>query len=97
MTRYFLSPAAEQDIDEVISFLAGENPRAAFTFLDEVYAAMDTLACNPAMGYKREYIKDKNVRFWPFKWHYLIIYHDSSPIEIIRVLSGYRDISNLLN
>jgi plasmid stabilization system protein ParE len=66
MTSYFLSPAAEQDIEEIVSFLAEENPRAAFTLLDEVYEAMDTLACNPAMGYKREYIRNKNIRFWPF-------------------------------
>ena len=97
MTNYFLSLAAELDIDEIISFLAEENPSAAYTFLEEVYEAMNTLADNPGMGYKREYIKNKNIRFWPFKWHYLIIYADNSPIEIIRVLSGYRDIPNLLN
>jgi len=97
MKDYFLSAIAEQDIDEIVSYIAEENPIAAFALLDEVYDAMDLLASNPQMGYKKEYLKDRNIRFWPFKWHYLIVYNDSSPIEIIRVLSGYRDISNLLS
>jgi plasmid stabilization system protein ParE len=39
---YYLSPAAEQDIDEVITYLAGENPTAAHTFLDALYDAAIT-------------------------------------------------------
>ena len=67
MKNYFLSFSAEHDIDEIVSYIAIENPKAAFTLLDEVYDSMDKLAENPAMGYKREYIKDKTVRFWPFQ------------------------------
>jgi plasmid stabilization system protein ParE len=96
MKKYFLSPIAEQDIDEIISFLAQENPKAAMKLLDALYEAMNMLAENPMVGHKREDMTNKLVRFWPFKWHYLIIYNDCSPIEIVRVLSGYRDISNLL-
>lgn len=94
--NYFLSPAAEQDIDEIVSYLAPESTKAAFTLLDSLYAAMDKLAENPMMGHLREDLTDKPVRFWPFKWHYLIIYQDCDPIEIVRILSGYRDISSLL-
>lgn len=97
MKHYFLSSTAEQDIDEILSYIAKENPIAAFTLLDEVYEAMDMLASNPEVGYKRDYLSDHTVRFWPFKWHYLVVYKDTPPIEIVRVLSGYRDISNLLN
>jgi len=48
------------------------------------------------MGHKREDLTNKNVRFWTFKWHYLIVYKDCNPIEIVRVLSGYRDITKLM-
>lgn len=96
MKHYFLSPAAEQDAGEIVSYIARENTTAAYRFLDELYDAMNLLASNPQMGHKREDITTKPVRFWPFKWHYLIIYKDCSPVEIVRVLSGYRDISSLL-
>ena len=96
MKSYFLSLIAEQDIDEIVSYIAKENIRAAINLLDSLYETMDMLALNPMLGHKREDLSDKPVRFWPFKRHYLIIYKDCSPIEIVRVLSGYRDISNLL-
>lgn len=96
MKNYFLSHIAEQDIDEIVSYIANENPNAALKLLDALYEAMDNLAENPLLGHKREDLTDKPVRFWPFKWHYLIIYSDEEPIEIVRVLSGYRDITSLL-
>jgi plasmid stabilization system protein ParE len=97
METYFLSSVAEQDIDEIILYISNENPNAALNFLDELYAAMGMLSENPMIGHKREDLTEKPVRFWPFKWHYLIIYTDHSPIEIVRILSGYRDIASLLH
>lgn len=94
--NYSLSPIAEQDIDEIVSYIALDNPGAALKFLDALYDAMDNLATNPMLGHKREDLTDNGVRFWTFKWHYLVIYKDCLPIEIVRVLSGYRDIFNLL-
>jgi len=93
---YYLSPHAENDIDEIITYIAKENPDAAHSFLDAVYETMERLSENPDIGHLREDLTDKPVKFWPFKWHYLIIYNPVSPIEIIRVLSGYRDIINLM-
>lgn len=95
-SRCFLSPIAEQDIDEIITYLAQENPVVARTFLDALFSAMDNLAEFPELGHIREDLTDKPVKFWTFKWHYLIIYNPTSPVEIIRVLSGYRDIIDLI-
>lgn len=96
MSNYFLSPAAEQDIDEIVTYLAHENPTAAFKLLDSLYRAMERLADNPMMGHIREDLTNQPVRFWTFKWHYLVVYTDYKPVEIVRVLSGYRDIMELL-
>lgn len=96
MKAYCLSTIAEQDIDDIVSYIAHENPNAALKLLDTIYEAMDTIAENPMLGHKREDLTNQTVRFWPFKWHYLIVYTDDHPIEIVRVLSGYRDISSLL-
>jgi plasmid stabilization system protein ParE len=93
---YYLSPEAEHDIDEIITYIAQENPTAAHTFLDSVYETMEKLSDNPHLGHLREDLTDRPVKFWSFKWHYLIIYKPTPPIEIVRVLSGYRDIINLI-
>lgn len=95
-TSYFISPIAEQDIDEAITYLAKENPKAAHDFVDALYDSFEKLADNPALGHSREDLTKHPVRFWTFKWHYLVIYKPKKPIEIVRVLSGYRDIANTL-
>jgi len=94
--KYFLSTYAEQDIDEVITYLANENPRAANDFVDALYDAFDKLADNPMLGHVREDLTHHPVKFWTFKWHYLVIYNPVKPIEILRVVSGYRDITNMV-
>lgn len=43
ISKYYLSPAAEQDIEEVITYLAQENPAAAHVFLDSLYDAMESI------------------------------------------------------
>lgn len=43
MKEYFLSAIAEQDIDEIISYIAQENANAALTFLDSLYESMNML------------------------------------------------------
>lgn|SRR3990167_4188627 len=96
LQKCFLSPAAENDVDEIITYIAEENPKAAHTFLDALFDAMAKLAEHPDMGHLREDLTDRHVKFWPFKWHYLIIYKPESPIEVVRVLSGYRDIIDLI-
>lgn len=95
-SRCVLSVVAEQDIDEIITYLAQENPVVAQTFLDALFDAMDNLAEYPELGHLREDLTDRPVKFWPFKWHYLIIYKPTSPLEIVRVLSGFRDIVSLI-
>lgn len=92
---YYLSHEAEQDIDEIITYIAQENPKVAYDFLDSLYNTMGQLAENPNLGHLRENLTNKPVKFWTFKWHYLVIYKPVTPIEIVRVLSGYRDIFNI--
>lgn len=94
--QYFLSDYAEQDVDDVITYLAPENPKAADDFVDALYDAFDKLAENPMLGHIREDLTKHPVRFWTFKWHYLVIYNPIKPIEILRVVSGYRDITSMM-
>ena len=96
MSSFFLSEIAEQDIDDIVTYIAQDSPKAAMKLLDSLFKTMDNLVVNPMLGHTREDLTDKSIRFLTFKWHYLIIYKPSNPIAIVRVLSGYRDISNIL-
>lgn len=96
-SKIFLSLAAENDLDEIITYLAKENSKAAHDFLDSFSVAIEKLSNYPDIGHLREDLTDKPVKFWTFKWHYLIVYKPNSPLEIVRILSGFRDIINLLN
>src|SRR5690242_8821323 len=95
MRRYLLALVAEQDLDEIVSYIAQDSPKAALQMLDHFFEAMDILSENPQMGHTRTDLTDKPVRFWPVKSRYLIVYKDVDLIEIVRVLSTYRDIANL--
>jgi len=48
------------------------------------------------MGHVREDLTPRSVRFWPL-YNYLVVYRpDTKPLQILRVLSGYRDIAKIL-
>lgn len=95
MKRYLLTDVAEEDIDEIAVYIAQDNVTAALKLVDSFHEAMAMLAKHPQMGHSRKDLTDQPVRFWPVKSH-LIIYKETTPIEIIRVLSGFRNIAELL-
>lgn len=96
MTSYVVAPAAKADVDEIAVYIATADRSAAERFIDEVYGACELLALQPQLGHHRRDLTDHPVRFWTVMRRYMIVYRDGSPIEIVRVLSGYRDIANLL-
>ena len=68
MTKtYYLSEAAHQDIDEIVTYIANDNSKAAHKFLDEIYSAMNKLADNLELGHLREDLTQERVKFWTFK------------------------------
>ena len=64
--------------------------------LAEMYEAFDKLAEMPGMGHIREDLTNEPLKFW--KVHsYLIAYRpDSKPLQIVRILSSFRDLASLL-
>ncbi len=58
--------------------------------------AIEFLAATPRAGHVREDLTFRQVRFWPVI-SYLIIYNaEASPIEIVRILDGRRDVADVL-
>jgi len=96
VTRYVLTPIAEEDIREIAAWIAGHNPSAAVRFVDAAYDAFEFLADHLAIGHYRRDLTDQPVRFWAVLRRYLIVYREVAPVQILRVLSMYRDIAALL-
>jgi plasmid stabilization system protein ParE len=96
VTAYVVAPAAKADIDEIALYVAAADRAAAERFIEDIYDAFDLLALQPGLGHHRRDLTDQPVRFWTVMRRYMIVYRDRSPVEIVRVLSGYRDIATLL-
>ncbi len=57
---------------------------------------MQKLAETPGMGHVREDLADESLRVWRV-FSFLVIYRpDTSPLHVIRVLHGARDLEGLL-
>lgn len=92
MNRYTFTPAAVDDLDEIWEFIADDSVRAADRVIDDIRAAVEALADMPGMGHRREDLADETLRVWPVH-SYLIVYRpEQRPIEIVRVVSGFRDL-----
>lgn len=94
---YVVTPAAEADLSDAAAWIAADDPRVARRFLDAAYDAFDLLAARPGMGHRRPDLTPLDVRFWPVRRRYLIVYRDGAPLRILRVLSAYRDVKAVLS
>ena len=82
---------------EIWEYIAQDNMDAADCVTNEIHEAVVMLAKNPGLGHVRKDLTSKSVRFWPI-YSYLIIYNPAThPLEIVRILSGYRDLTMLLH
>lgn len=97
MKSYGLSPAARRDLGDIVSYIARDNPSAAYRLRDVLFAAFDALAAQPGMGHVREDLTARAVRFWPVLRRYTVVYRTrESTIEIVRVFGRGRDVATLL-
>jgi plasmid stabilization system protein ParE len=58
MTRYVLSPAAADDLDEIWSFIGSDDLDAADRVIGELEDACERLAGSPLIGHLREDLAD---------------------------------------
>ena len=88
---------AESDMELVADYIAKDNKNAAIKMLKQFYKSFEKLAVHPNIGVKRPDFTYKDVKFYVVKKHYLIIYTIiGDTIHILRVLTAYQDICNLL-
>ncbi len=97
MSRYLVTPAARDDLAEIKAFLAARSSTAPERVLRELAAAMERLAEMPGIGHLRADVADESLRFWSV-YSYLIVYRpETSPVQVLRVLHGARNIRAVLD
>ena len=91
MPRVLRSTLAEKDLLEIWLFIAKDNPEAADRLLDRLSEASEALAKSPGMGRQREDLAPR-LRSFPVGRYVLFYRTTDTGIELVRVLSAYRDI-----
>ena len=95
----FILPEAEQDVENIGSYLGERNASAARRFALAVGQTAEMLCNNPELGERLHADTTGQIRYRTisgFK-NYLIFYHRvNSVLEIIRILHGARDYEKLL-
>lgn len=99
MTRFRLTPLAEDDLFDIWSYIASDNLNAADQVEGAIYEACAFLAEAPLRGHLRNDLTSLPLRFWtvqPYR-NYLIVYDPSArPLQIIRILHGARNVPMVL-
>ena len=94
MKQYIISPEANKDLEEIIDYFASRNIDAGERFIDEFNKKCRYLANFPNMG--RSYSDVKDYLRGVSLNGYIIFYRVTDiGIEILRVVSGYRDYQSL--
>ncbi|MYC81890.1 MAG: type II toxin-antitoxin system RelE/ParE family toxin [Acidobacteria bacterium] len=96
MSQCLLSPAAVRDLREIQAYIARDSIDASRRVVTQLRTACERLARNPLMGHSREDLTDQPVLFWPVGAYSVIYRPETTPLKIVRVLHGSRDIPNLV-
>lgn len=92
MSRYEFTRLAAGDLHEIWDYIAEDDVDAADRVIAEIHRSLNILAEFPEMGHRRDDLADAALRVWPVH-SYLIVYRpDEHPLQVVRVISGFRDL-----
>lgn len=95
MSRFLLSDLARADLADIRHFVSRDKPEAATRLIASFFERFHLLGKNPEMGQLQPDL-GQNVRELAVG-NYVIVYRPmAGGVEIVRVVSGFRDLSALL-
>lgn len=96
MARYSLTRKAQEDIGEILTYIAADNIDAATNFDDRLADVFELLSNNKKAGRLRPELKE-DLRSFP-EGNYLIFYRIwAGEIAIVRVVHGSRDLDEMFS
>lgn len=94
MKKPCYTSAAQQDLAEIVAYIARDKPGAALAWVEKIEAKCRLIAANPSLGELQPYLGE-GVRA-SVVGRYVIFHRESSDrVDILRVLRGDRDIRQL--
>jgi plasmid stabilization system protein ParE len=96
--NFDLTTAAKTDLRGIWTHIESEESEAvASKVVARIIRECRKLGDIPGLGHYREELLNKSCRFWRV-WSYLIVYRwEVSPIEIIAVVHGARDLEEFFS
>ncbi len=92
--RLLFTPLAEQDLESIADYIAADNPRRAWTFVQELRQQCQRIALNPA-GCRSRPELGKGIRSC-VHGRYVIFFETSArAVTVVRILHGARDLPAL--
>lgn len=93
-----LLPIAEEDFQEIIAYIAAENPTAAYELADRIEKNLEHLVFHPHLG---KIPDDEKLSMMDYRFtvveNYLIFYTiNRKTILVHRIIHGARDLQHLL-
>ena len=96
MPKYIITRQAQEDIDEILVYIAADNLDAALLLNDRLTNLFGMLADNSRIGRERPELKE-DLRSFP-EGSYLIFYRRwAGQIAIVRVIHGARDLDEIFS
>lgn len=100
MSSFVLTPSAKRDLLAIEQYtLESFGLEQALSITDQFTVAMRMLGEQPRVGHIREDLTPgvRILRYWSVSKRFLIVYRpDTTPIQIVRVLDGSRDLKHIL-
>jgi toxin ParE1/3/4 len=96
MANVVRTPRADQDLGQVVRYIAKDNLSAAVSWLDEVEALFQLLATQPEMGQRWQSKSLGEVRRLAHGKYVIYYLPIADGVEIVRVLHGAREQGRLL-
>jgi toxin ParE1/3/4 len=96
MSRYIISPEASQDLDEISDYFLSRSLEAGEWFVNGFEQKCKNLVKFPNMG--RSYAEvEPSLRGVPLEGYIILYRVIEDGVEIVRVVSGYRDLESLFS
>jgi toxin ParE1/3/4 len=95
MSEPIFSPAARQDLFDILEHIARDKPGAATRFVERLQQECSFLAQNPDVGTLRKDLQ-LTLRNWTVEKYVIFFRPSHDGVEIVRVVHAARDIEAIL-
>lgn len=93
--KLFISDEATADLADIWAYISRDSPDAADSFVDRLWHRCGQLAEMPGIGRRRDELLP-GLRSMPEGRHLIFYRLRPGQVEIVRILSAYRDVESLL-